>query len=864
MKKSEFLPPKKTKGAAGGRPSYKKTPQPLKFSESYKACDEKTLKFKTTKDFTATKDVITQTRAVRAINVGLGISKPGYNIYVAGVYGTGKTSIIKEHMLKFSKRRPPPDDWIYVYNFEKPEIPKAIPMEHGTAKLFAKEMETVVKTLSADIPNALQSEDYENAMNSYISQSNEIQSKLFSDLEKMAKKKNFQIKSTRVGIETIPIIEGRPLTEKEYGKLSEKDRNKVETTRQKLEPEVLEFARKVRAVESETKKYIDNLQEEIGKQVAQMILDPVKNKYSRNSLISNYLISFEKEVIDNLLDFADSDDTPHPDEDGSYAFAISDKKEKFKKYKINVFIDNKETTGAPVIIENNPTYYNMFGKIEKNVEHGMYLTDFSMISAGAIHRANGGYLVLNANDIFKTPAVWESLKRILKTRLGYIEDMGEQFSLLPTSGLRPEPVPLDIKVVLIGNDEVYRILNSYDEDFEKIFKIKAEFDHEMDRNEKNIKSYISFVATRSEKEDLMPFSKSGIAAIVEHGSRMVSNQSKLTCQFGKLKDITIESDFIATEENARSVQRKHVEEAIRQQEQRVNLTQEHLNEMIREEGILLHVSGSRIGQVNGLAVYDLGDHSFGKPAKITCTSTFTEGGIVNVERAAKLSGNIHDKGVFISEGFLSSILAKKQKLGFTANIVFEQNYGIIDGDSATAAELVAILSSVAQIPVRQDFAITGSLNQFGEIQPIGGVNEKIEGFLSTAQLFDYKKTVHVIIPLQNRINLMLNSNTREAVKKGLLEIYPVEHFSQAFKLMTGIDFGITDVTDTSFSKGSALEIISKKLKEVEDEKEKKEKRIRKPSNQPKDLPSLNSNKRTKKAPTKKAPTKKAPSKRINS
>ena len=863
MKESNNLLPRKSlSGAATRRSSISKTPQALKLDQVYAACDESKFKFKSTKDIKVANDVITQGRAVRAINVGLGIDKPGYNIYVAGVYGTGKTSIIKEHMLRFSKKRISPEDWVYVYNFDKPEIPTAISMASGTARKFAKEMDAAIKALASDIPNALQSEDYENAMNSYLSQSNEIQAQMFADLERLAKERNFQIKSTRVGIETIPIVEGRPLTEKEYGKLSEEDRNDVEARRQALEPEVLEFARKVRAVESETKKYIDSLQEEIGKQVTEMVLAPIKEAHSGSEIISKYLLALQNEVVENLLDFVDAEE-PHGEEEMHY-LPMADKKEKFKKYKVNVFIDNKDTDGAPVIIENNPTYYNMFGKIEKNVEHGMYMTDFTMISAGAIHKANGGYLVLNANDVFKTPAVWESLKRVLKTRLGYIEDMGEQFSLLPTSGLRPDPIPLDVKVILIGNDEIYRLLNAYDEDFEKIFKIKAEFDHEMVRNSENIKSYVSFIAKRSSKEGLLPFSNSGVAAIVEHGSRLVDHQSKLSCQFAKLKDLTIESDFIAREGGAKTVKREHIEESLRQQEHRVNLSQEHLNDMIKEEGILLDVSGNVVGQVNGLAVYDMGDHSFGKPAKITCTSTFTHGGLINVERAAKLSGNIHDKGVYINSGFISHLLAKRHKLGFTANIVFEQNYGIVDGDSATAAELVAILSSVSNIPVRQDFAVTGSLNQFGDVQPIGGVNEKVEGFFATAQLLGCKNPVHVIIPYQNQVNLMLSPQAREGVKKGLLKIYPVQYFSEVFELMTGVPFGIHSINEEKFSKGSVLEKISNKLEEIrkeeETESEKEDTKPKKKSVAKK----ISKKKVTKKKVTKKKASKKRTSKKKTS
>jgi len=790
-----------------------KLPAALPVSKIFNPCPIGMFKFKTTKQFKPSHNIISQKRAVRAIDMGLGIRKPGYNIYVAGMGGTGKTSIIRTFLEKWSKNADTPDDWIYVHDFNAPEIPKAISLEPGEGRTFLKKMEGIVKTLRQEIPNALQGEEYENTVNSYISQNGDQKSRMFGELEKLAKTLDFQVKSTRMGIETIPIIDGRPLSEKEYNKLTDKDRKKIEDARGKLEPEVLDFARKVRTIETETKEYIEKLQEEIGKQIVGAATDPVKEIYEEFEDIIEYLEQVESHIVEHLLDFAEVDEFG-PDEE-QMGMPANDARDRFRKYKVNVFLDNTKQKGAPVIIETNPTYYNLFGKVEKNVEHGMYLTDFTMVQAGAIHKANGGYLVLDAMDIFKTPSVWDMLKRILRNQKGFIEDMGEQYSLLPTSGLRPTPIPLDVKVILIGSDEIYHMLYQADEEFHKIFKIKSDFDYKMPRTKENINAYVSFVATRSHVEDLLHFDRSGIAAIVEFGSRLVDDQNQLTSQFGEIKDLTIESDFIAREQKSPSVKRKHVEDAILNKSDRVNLFEDHMMEMVKTEDIMIDVDGDRIGQVNGLAVYDLGDHSFGKIGRITCTTSVTDDGIFNIDRASKLSGNIHDKGMYILSGYLNAILAKDQHLGFSASLCFEQSYGIIDGDSATTAELTAIISAVANIPVRQNVAMTGSLNQFGDVQPVGGINEKAEGFFKTCKMLGKKKKDYsLIVPHQNVSNLMLPEEIRTAVNSGYLRIFPVKYFWEAFELATGVPLGIKSIADKKFAPGSAFDIISKKMAEL--------------------------------------------------
>ena len=621
------------KTAAPSRDTRKKSsapsrtsPTPLSVDATYRKCSADMFHFSDTTSFTTSHEIISQDRAVRAINMGLGIRKPGYNIYVAGIQGTGKTSVIRTFLEKWSTNSPSPHDWVYVYDFNDPEAPKAIPLEAGGGRRLKKAMEALVKNLKEVIPSALQSEDYENAVNAYISASNERKAKLYAELEKLAKSMDFVIKSTRMGIETIPIVDGRALTEKEYGKLGDENRTSIEEKRAQLEPEVLDFARKVRTIEQETNQYVEALRNDLGLQIVGREIDPLIDEYKENTEIHGYLVEVKNHVLEHLLDFVEEQEEGGAREE---LLLGPEERDRYRKYKVNVFVDNTNVQGAPVIIETNPTYYNLFGRIEKNVEHGMYLTDFTMIKAGAIHRANGGYLVLNAMDVFKTPGIWDTLKRVLKNRLGFIEDMGEQFSLLPTSGLRPIPIPLDVKVIMIGNDEIYHLLFDGDEDFHKIFKIKADFDHKMPRNNETMNAYASFVATRTKLEKLLPFDRDGIAAIVEYGSRIVEDQRCLSTQFSEIKDLTIESDFLAREVEASTITRTHVEQALNLKFQRLSLAEDQILSMVQNEDILLAVDGERIGQVNGLAVYDMGDYSFGKIGRITCTISTADEGVFN-------------------------------------------------------------------------------------------------------------------------------------------------------------------------------------------------------------------------------------------
>lgn len=756
-------------------------------------------------------EIISQARAVRAITVGLGVQKPGYNIYVAGVQGTGKTSVIRGFLKKTAEIQKTPSDWIYVYNFKNTESPKAIEVATGLAKKFKKDMDELIEQLTTEIPDALQSEEYENNVNSTVNSSNEKKAKLFSELERTSKAMNFGVKSTRMGIVTVPIVDGKPLSEKDYAELSEEQKEKIELERNQLEPEVLDFARKVRGIENETKQKLESLRSEIGDYVVSAAMQPLLKEYANNTAIVSYLNEAKEHLLENIEDFAkEEDDEDGQDEESPVPHHLR-KGDPYLPYRVNVFVDNTETKGAPIVIETNPTFYNLFGKIEKNIEYGIYTTDFKMIKAGALARANGGYLVLNAIDVLRNPQVWETLKRVLKNQKLFIEDLGEQYSILPTSGLRPEPIALNVKIVLIGSDWIYRMLYQFDEDFNKIFKIKADFDLQMPRNEETIRDYINFVTTRTQVESLLPFDASAISSIVEYSSRIVDDQDKLTTRFSLIKDLTIEADFMAKERKAKKITRDDVEKAVDERYFRSALVQDHLSEMVTRGDILISANSRRVGEINGLAVYNLGDVSFGMPTRITCRTYKGKPGIVNIERDAALSGKIHNKGISILTSWINAVFGRKDPVVLAATICFEQNYSGVDGDSATLAEMVLILSTLANLPIDQSIAVTGSVNQFGEVQPVGGINEKVEGFYRVCKIKGLTGRQGVIIPVQNMKHLMLQREVREAVERGEFHVWSVTRVEEAFELLTGFVAGEWEENKQRFTPGSAFAEVAKAL-----------------------------------------------------
>ncbi len=816
---------KKKKSNSKKSVSQTEIPVALQAEEARKSCNPKDLKkFTTTKTISQSHEIISQARATDAINTGLGINKPGYNIYVAGILGTGKTSVMKGFLEKSAKKAPNPKDIVYTHDFDNPEQPKYIFLESSQARILKKQIDQMIKRLQEVIPANLQGEKFETEINSYLSGINERKTRLFNELENLGKGIQFEVKTTKTGIETIPLIDGEAIDESEYGKLTANDREDIESRRTKFQPHVLEFARQIRAIDQEVHDHIESARNEVGKKLVKEWTTPIIQEFSHNHGVVHHLKRLQEAILDNIMIFAYEEEGSSSNNGRQRASMLQNSRDIFRTFRVNIFVDHSETKGAPIIIENNPTYYNLFGRVEKNVENGMYVTDYSMIKAGAVHRANGGYLVINSIDIFKNPAIWDTLKRMLRTQSGFIEDMGDQYSMHATTGLRPKPIPLDMKIILIGSDDVYHYLYEGDEDFSKIFKVKADFNYKMPRSKPNMNSYVDFLATRSHREELKHFDKSGVAAIIEFGSRLVEDQNMLSTQFGKIKDLTIEADFIARQTKSTTIKREHVQKALDKHTYRHNLYQEQLLEMVDSKDILISVKGKVIGQVNGLTVLDIGDYCFGKVARLSAVTSINDDGIINVDRSSRLTGKIHDKGMAIIQGYLNGMLARKKSLGFSASVCFEQSYGMIDGDSASVAELTSIISSLAQIPIRQNLAMTGSLNQFGEVQPVGGINEKLEGFWQTTQTLNRSKTAtyDVIIPQQNAINLMLHPEVAEAVKNKRLNIYPARYFHEVFEIATGEPLGASDIYQETFDPGSALDIITKRISNNQKEQDKEE------------------------------------------
>ena len=808
---------------------------PLNLKDVYKSCRIKNALGSKISKSNLHYDIISQPRAIRAIRMGLGIEKSGYNIYVAGEQGTGKTSVIKTFLKKSSLKRSPPHDWIFVYNFANAESPRALSMPTGTAKDFKKEMDDLVDSLTEELAHAFQTEEYENAVNNKMNENNEKKSKLFSKLERQSKERSFGVKSTRMGIVTIPIVEGKPLSEKEYAELSDKEKERIEEERSHLEPEVLDFARKVRSIELATKEAIQELQSKIGDHVASNLMEELVKKYKKHKSIHEHLKEVKKHILENLDEFLPDDEHDAQGEEMELSVAPATHAKKgdpHLPYRVNVFVDNAGVEGAPIVVENNPTFYNLFGKIEKNIEYGIYTTDFKMIKAGSLARANGGYLVLQTVDLLRNPHVWETFKRIIKTQKLFIEDLGEQYSILPTSGLRPEPIDLQVKVILIGTDWLYRLLYEHDEDFHKIFKIKADFDTQMNRSEPHIEDYVKFIQTRTHVENLLPFDRSGIEKIVEFSSRIVENQDKLTTRFSLIKDVTIEADYIAKERKAKKISEDDVEKAIDEKYHRSSLIEDKIHEMIECGDIIISSGSKRVGEINGLAVYDLGDVSFGVPTRITCRTYSGKPGITNIERDSSLSGKIHNKGVSILTSWLNATFGRIEAPVISASLCFEQNYSGVDGDSATLAELCLILSTIAEIPIDQGIAVTGSVNQFGEVQIVGGINEKIEGFFRVCQIKGLTGKQGCIIPYQNVKNLMLNKEVRTAIEKGKFYLWSASKVEDAFEILTGVLAGAWDHDKKLFTPHSAFELVNAKVHkkekdEAEKEKEREEKKQKK-------------------------------------
>jgi len=780
---------------------------------SYKAlrneCDQDFFKFSNTSEIEPLEGIIGQERAARSIEFGLKVKIRGYNIYMAGMSGTGKTSYAQKLIKKMAAHEKVPDDWCYVYNFDKTNEPAALNLPAGMGKAFQKDMDDFVKVLKSEISKAFDSEDYEKEKTEILKVFQNQRSDLLEQLSADAAKHGFKVKTTNAGIYFLPVIEGKTLSEQEYGELDEQTKRVINEKSNMIQMETLEIIRKIKNIDKDAEEKISEWENRIALFAVGMHINDLKEKYRDYKKITLYLEKVQDDILSNLADFREED---VPESSGQVIFPwIRGVGSPADKYKVNLLVDNSELEGAPVIVDFNPTYHNLFGKLEYENEFGTMTTDFSLIRGGLLHHANGGYLILQANDLLSNYQSWEALKRLLKTRQINIGNMREQLGLVPVSALKPEPIPVDVKVILVGSEQIYQLLYEYDEDFKKLFKVKADFDDEMERTEENIVKLAQFISSFCRKEQKPHFDRSGVAKIVEYGSMLAGDQNKLSTQFSDIVDILSEACTWAEIDGAAFVNARHVKKAMEEKEYRSNKYDKKLLELLEDGTVMIDTEGEVVGQINGLSIIDMGDYCFGKPSRITATTYMGESGIVNIEREIRMSGSSHSKGVLILSGYIGQKYAQEIPLSLSASLCFEQLYSGVDGDSASSAELYAILSSLAEVPLKQGIAVTGSVNQRGEIQPIGGATRKIEGFFELCKLRGLNGSQGVIIPYQNVKNLMLNDSVIEAVKEGKFHIYPVKTIDEGMEILTGTKAGKKSQNGT-YPRGSVNYKVYEKLK----------------------------------------------------
>jgi lon-related putative ATP-dependent protease len=772
-------------------------------------CDPSEFTFKTTAELPPLKGIIEQDRATRAIHFGLDINSPGYNIYVSGLTGTGKTTVIKTFLEEIAAKMPCPDDWCYVYNFRDPSCPTILNLPAGRAKALRAEMDDLVDYLKVEIPKAFESKEYEESVSQLLRENQVLQQKLSAQLSEKTRAQGFDIEFTKMGISLMPIIEGKRISAEEYEALDREAKKKIEEVRSGFDQEIQAFLREVREANKKSRDKINNLHRRMGLYVVGLRIDGIKEQFSDFAQVAGYLQDVQEHILSHLDDF--TEDTGKPESAGSSQLHLEISDDPFTKYMVNVVVDNTDLQGAPVVIETNPTYFNLFGRVERRAKLGVLSADFTMIRAGSYAEANGGFLVVNARDVLLNPGVWESLKRTIKNKEVRIEDIAEQLGVVQVAGMRPSPIPANVKVIMIGHQLIYHELFSLDEDFRKIFKVKADFDSEMPKNAESFNKYASFIGSRCDNEDLLHFDPSGVAQVVEYGAWLVDNQQKLSARFSDVADIVREASYWAGNDEKKIVSADHVQRAVDEKCFRSCLIEERIRNLITEGTLLVDIDGGAIGQVNGLAVIDLGDIRFGKSSRITAKTFMGKGGVMDIERESKMSGRIYDKGVLILGGYLGAKYAQKQPLSLAASLCFEQSYEGIDGDSASSTELYALLSSLSQVPIKQGIAVTGSVDQNGQIQPIGGVNQKIQGFFDLCKAKGLTGDQGVMIPVQNVKNLMLRKDVVDAVAGGKFHIYAVSSIDEGIEILTGVPAG-ERTNDHAYSKGTINYLVENRLK----------------------------------------------------
>ncbi|MDY6932797.1 MAG: AAA family ATPase [Spirochaetota bacterium] len=783
-------------------------------------CDPDQLHFTCTEELPSLEEFIGQSRAIEAIRFGLEMNRSGYNIYVAGLTGTGKTTAVQEHIKRLINERQDseesyhPDDWCYVYNFDDPDQPQILKLPQGMGKTFSNQMSTLLLRLKEELGKAFSSEEYGAARGRIVEEGQNEERQILDQLEKSAQSEGFLLQITPTGPLLIPMTVSGTMSRTDYLSLPEEQRKVLDEKRDNLMKQMGASFDRFRESEKNMQDRLRELDRNIGENTIHSIFHELLNDFRHYYGMDRYLKGLQAYTLEYLGIFKQQE-APAQAYPGMPNAPIFGEKDPFLPFKINLFVDNSETVGPPVIVESNPTYINLFAKVEMRFSFGGYLSDHTMIKAGSLSRANGGYLLLNIRDVLMRVGVWEALKRAIRIKEVRVENPYEQFGFIAPVGMRPEPMPVNVKIILIGDNYIYHMLSEYDEEFWELFRVKAEFDSQVDRSPDNMQAYACFIANCCKEEKLLPFDSSGVAKMLEYAARMVADQQKLSSRFGQLKELLLESDYWAVKAGVSLISAEHVQRAFDEKIFRHNLIDERMREHIDDGTVMIDVEGFEVGHVNGLSVYNMGDIMFGRPSRISAKTFMGRSGVINIERESELSGRIHNKGVMILSGYLGWKYAQEKPLSLSASLCFEQSYQGIEGDSASSTELYAILSSLSGVPLKQGIAVTGSVNQTGEVQPIGGVNYKIEGFYKVCKARGLTGEQGVMIPHTNIRNLMLHEEIVDAVSKGMFHIYAVKTIDEGIEVLTDIEAGERR-EDNTYPEGSINYLVNKRLKEIAD------------------------------------------------
>ena len=781
----------------------------LNYKDLKMTCNQNLFKFETTQELEPIETGIGQDRGIKALEFGLQVDVKGYNLYLEGPSGVGKTMYTKNYLDKISKKKKTPSDWCYIYNFENPNEPISVELPAGQGKEFRDSMDGFIKEIRKDIKKTFNNDDFEKEKALIKQEFEEKRTALLDKLNEDASKYNFQVKAAQNGIYMMPIVNGQAIEEEEFEKLDDNIKQQYEEKSVIVQEQIMNVIGQIKEIERESDKKISEWQSNVALLTVNVHINYLKSKYKRNKKINKFLNDVKQDVLKNIPTFLE-DETQQPQ--GNQQVPVVNKKpDPCMNYRVNLFVDNSNREGAPVIMDSNYSYHNIFGSLEYENYYGALKTDHTMLKAGLMQKANGGYIIFQAKDLLANGMCYETLKKALRVKQLSIENTTDQRSSMVLVSLKPEPIPLDLKVILIGNGAIYQTLLAMDSDFRKLFKIKVEFEEDALINSENVNKLAQIIHGFCEHEELPHLDRSAMARIVEYASKIAGNHNKVSTRFDDLIQVVSEAATWAKIAKSKIVTSEFVDKALSERIERVKKYDSKYLEMIKENTLLINTSGYEVGELNGLTVMTIGDYTFGKPAKITVNTYTGETGVVNIEREVEISGPSHSKGVLILTGYLGEMFAQNMPLCLTASICFEQLYNGVDGDSASSTELYGLLSSLSGIPINQSIAVTGSVNQKGQIQPIGGVNEKIEGFFQICKMRGLTGEHGVMIPVQNVENLQLSDEIIDAVKNKLFHVYAVSTIEEGIEVLTGVPAGKKD-KDGHFPAGTVNYLVYEKLK----------------------------------------------------